>query len=84
MVATTERRDVGDHSLYCFLIAFYRHARQELIEDASRFENAKQLIVHEKCIIDTSGTVCLLVTSQFLKRIPANSKIFIHTLHISL
>ena len=55
MVATTERRDVGDRSLYCFLIAFYQH---QLIEDASRFENAKQLIVHEKCIIDTSGTVC--------------------------
>ena len=81
MVATTERRDVGDRSLYCFLIAFYQH---QLIEDASRFENAKQLIVHEKCIVDTSGTVCLLVTSQFLKRIPANSKIFIHTLQISL
>ena len=32
MVATTERRDVGDRSLYCFLIAFYQH---QLIEDAS-------------------------------------------------
>ena len=39
MVATAERRDLGDHSLYDFLIAFCRQARQELIEDAWRFEN---------------------------------------------
>ena len=47
MVATAERRDLGDHSLYDFLIAFCRQARQELIEDAWRFENTKQLIADE-------------------------------------
>ena len=30
----------------------------------------------KKCIIDTSGTVCLLITFQFIKKIPGNSKIF--------
>ena len=29
----------------------------------------------EKCVIGSSGTVCLLVIFQFIKRIPANSKI---------
>ena len=47
MVATTERRDLGDRSFYDFLIAFRRQARQELIEDAWRFENTKQLIADE-------------------------------------
>ena len=47
MVATTERRDLGDRSLYDFLIAFCRQARQGLIEDAWRFENTKQLIADE-------------------------------------
>ena len=47
MEATTERRDLGDRSLYDFLIALGRQARQELIEDAWRCENAKQLLADE-------------------------------------
>ena len=47
MVAITERRDLGDRSHYDFLIALRRQARQELIEEAWRFENAKQLIADE-------------------------------------
>ena len=42
MVAFTESRDLGDRSLYDFLIVLRRQARQELIEDAWRFENAKK------------------------------------------
>ena len=34
MVATTKRRDLGDCSLYDFLIGFCRQTRQGLIEDA--------------------------------------------------
>ena len=47
MVAFTESRDLGDRSLYDFLIALRRQARQELIEDTRRFENAKKLIADE-------------------------------------
>ena len=37
----------------------------------------------KKCMIHTSGTVCLLVTFQFIKRTPANFKItiFIKNIH---
>ena len=34
---------------------------------------------YEKCIIDTSGTLLLLVTFQFINRIPATFKIFTYT-----
>ena len=44
MVATTEDRDLGHHSLYEFLIVFRRQASQEPIEDAWWFENAKQIV----------------------------------------
>ena len=47
MVATTKRRDLGDYSLYDFLIGFCRQTRQGLIEDAWRFENAEQLVADE-------------------------------------
>ena len=40
------------------------------------------LIAEKECIIDTSGAVCLLLTFQFIKRIPANSKLFAHTPNI--
>ena len=41
-------------------------------------------ISFQKCIIDTSATVYLLIAFEFIKRIPANFKIFTHTHHISM
>ena len=47
MVATTKRRDQGDHSLSDFSIALCQQTLQELIEDCWWFETVKQLIADE-------------------------------------
>ena len=47
MSSATERRNLGDRVLYDYLISLRRVSRQELVQDAWRFENAKQIIVDE-------------------------------------
>ena len=48
MSSATERRNLGDRVLYDYLISLRRVSRQEFVQDAWRFENAKQIIVDEK------------------------------------
>lgn len=47
MVLPTTRRNYGNCRLYDFFISMRRQARQELIEEALRFENANRLIADE-------------------------------------
>ena len=65
---------ITKNSLQCSL----QHSLQNSLHYSLQYSQMK------KCIIDTSGTVCLLVTFQFIKKIPENSKMFTHTLHIPL
>ena len=43
----TERRDLGDRTLYDYLISLRRGIRQELVQDAWTFEEAKSMIENE-------------------------------------
>lgn len=45
MNTATERRNLGDRCLYDYLFTMRRQSRQELVEDAWRFENAQKTIV---------------------------------------
>ena len=61
--AATERRDAGDRALYDFLISLSRKSRVELVEDAWRFETAKDKIEEEDCdrmkkLVDAQASDC--------------------------
>ena len=51
----TERRNLGDRALYDYLIAMRKQQREELVQDAWRFENANKIIEDEN--IDIMKTV---------------------------
>ena len=63
ITVATERRDLGDRSLYDYLIGMKRKDREDFVEEAWRFENAKQIIADEdvdvvKTLHDYADTEC--------------------------
>ena len=95
MSAATERRKLGDRVLYDYLISLHRVTRQQLLEDASSFENADKLIADENVnriikLEEHAETPCswndlwLHCAKDLLEKNGIEYDLFSHALYISL